>query len=148
MYYDPSGHGCDNPEQNEQPITPAGQVGDKSGNSSKFKWGNPKSTPTYGHTFSQHGKKQTTQQLIDRANEFENPHQVGQWLDDQQAADFLADVVKNREGVFDVQLSSDIKARSILPDGTEVIPDMVKVVMKPDGSIRTAYPYSSLYPNS
>ena len=121
---------------------------DEGGISSKFKWGNPKSTPTYGHTFSQHGKKQTTQQLIDRANGFENPHQVGQWLDDQQAADFLADVVKNREGVFDVQLPSDIKARSILPDGTEVVPDMVKIVMKPDGSIRTAYPYSSLYPNS
>ena len=90
----------------------------------------------------------TTQQLIDRANGFENPHQVGQWLDDQQATDFLANAVKNREGVFDVQLPSDIKARSILPDGTEVIPDMVKIVMKPDGSIRTAYPYSSLYPNS
>lgn len=27
--------------------------------------GNPKSTPTYGHTFSQHGKKITKQQLID-----------------------------------------------------------------------------------
>ncbi len=33
MYYDPSGHeACGgNPEQNEQPITPAGQVADKSG---------------------------------------------------------------------------------------------------------------------
>ena len=120
----------------------------KSASASKFKWGNPKSTPTYGHTFSIHGKKLTTQQLIDRANGFDNPHQVGQWLDEQQAADFLADVVKNREGAFDVQLPSDIKARSILPNGTEVIPDMVKIVMKPDGSIKTAYPYSSLYPNS
>ena len=73
---------------------------------------------------------------------------MGQWLNDQQAADFLANVVKNRGGVFDVQLPSGIKARSILPDGTEVIPDMAKVVMKPDGSIRTAYPYSSLYPNN
>ena len=111
----------------------------------KFKWGNPKSTPTYGHTFSQHGQKQTVQQLIDRANGFSKPHQVGQWLDDQQAADFLADVAKQGEGVFDVKLPADIKARAVLPDGTEIVPDMVKIVLKPDGSIRTAYPYSSLY---
>ncbi len=36
MYYDPSGHGCNKPEQNEQPITPAGQVDDKSGIPSKY----------------------------------------------------------------------------------------------------------------
>ncbi len=41
MYYDPSGHeacggGGGNPEQNEQPITPAGQVGDKGGTGTKI----------------------------------------------------------------------------------------------------------------
>ncbi len=48
--------------------------------------------------------------MIDRANGFENPHQVGQWLDNQQAAEFLADVVINKKGVLDVKLPSDIKA--------------------------------------
>ena len=88
----------------------------------------------------------TLQQLIDRANGFENPHQVGQWLDDQQAADFLSNVVKDREGIFDVPLPSDISARVVLSGGTTVTPDMVWIIMKPDGSIRTAYPYSSLFP--
>ncbi len=31
--------------------------------------------------------------MIDRTNGFKNPHQFGQWLDEQQASDFLADVV-------------------------------------------------------
>jgi len=69
-------------------------------------------------------------------------------LDNQQAADFLADAAKKGEGAFDVKLPSDIKARVFLPDGTEVTPDMAKIVLKPDGSIRTAYPYSSLYPTN
>lgn len=60
----------------------------------KLKWGNPKSTPTYGHTFSQHGQKLTPKQLIDRANGFERPHQVGQWMEDKQAADFLSEATQ------------------------------------------------------
>ncbi len=43
MYYDPSGHGCDKLEQNKQPETPAGQVGDKGGTS----WYNPDGTINY-----------------------------------------------------------------------------------------------------
>lgn len=52
----------------------------------------------------------------------------------------------SREGTFDVKLSSDIKARAFLSDGTETTPDMAKIILKPDRrSIRTAYLYSSLY---
>ncbi|MGC5340402.1 RHS repeat domain-containing protein, partial [Escherichia coli] len=47
---------------------------------SDFKWGNPKSKPTYGHTFSEHGQKMKPNQLIDRARN--KGHQVGQYLDD------------------------------------------------------------------
>lgn len=101
-YYDPSGHTKQeyHAESKTPTSTPAGgnKGGSETTNRSNFKWGNPKSIPTYGHTFSQHGQKQTLQQLIDRANGFENPHQVGQWLNNQQAADFLADAVKNRGG--------------------------------------------------
>lgn len=85
--------------------------------------------------------------MINKANGFKNPHQVGQWLDNRQAALFLADAVKNREGVFDVALPSNIKACSFLPSGIEITPDMAKIVLKPNGGIRTAYPYNSLYPN-
>ena len=133
----------------DQPLNTgkSGTVGE-GGSGTKLKWGNPKSKNTYGHTFIKHGKKVKTTQLIDRANGFNNPHQVGQWLDDQQAADFLSEVVGGggKEGVFDVLLPSDIKARSIMPDGTELIPDRAKIVMYPNGSIETAYPYNSNYP--
>lgn len=114
-----------------------------------FKWGNPKSTPTYGHTFLDHGQKRTAQQLIGRANGFGNPHQVGQWLDDQKAADFLADTVKQHPGenILDIELPADVKGRAFLPDGTEVEADMARIILKPDGGIRTAFPYSSLYGN-
>lgn len=147
-YHDPSGYegkkknGCNIPSE----FGDDGGNGLEGGNNSKLKWGNPKSTPTYGHTFLEHGQKQTAQQLIGRANGFKNSHQVGQWLDNQQAADFLANVVKGREGNIDVKLPSNIKARVFLPNGTEVIPDMAKIIIKPDGSIRTAYPYNSSYP--
>lgn len=112
-----------------------------SGENSKFKWGNPKSKPTYGHTFSEHGQKQTPVQLKDRSRSLD--HQVGQWLDDQKAAEFLESVAKNGEGVYHVKLPSDVNGRSFLPDGTEVVSDMAVVVVKSDGSIRTAYPYNS-----
>lgn len=121
--------------------TPGGK-----GKGDKFKWGNSKSKPTYGHTFTEHGAKKTSQQLTDRAHDLE--HQVGKWENDQKAADFIADVAKRGEGTYDVQLPSDVSGRSFLPKGTEIKPDMGKVVVKSDGSIRTAYPYNSSYPTS
>ncbi|HAH0866480.1 TPA: hypothetical protein GFY00_08915 [Escherichia coli] len=83
-----------------------------------FKWGNPKSKPTYGHTFSEHGQKMKPSQLIDRARN--KGHQVGQYLDDNSAADFIASVAKKGPGVHDVPLPTNIKGRGYLPDGTEV----------------------------
>lgn len=44
-----------------------------------FKWGNPKSKPTYGHTFSEHGQKMKPSQLIDRARN--KDHQVKKKID-------------------------------------------------------------------
>lgn len=58
---------------------------------------------------------------------------------------FLANVAKKGEGVYDVMLPADIKGRSFLPDGTEVTTDMARVIVKPDRSIRTAFPYNSLF---
>ncbi|ORF22631.1 hypothetical protein BGI03_00115 [Snodgrassella alvi] len=110
-----------------------------------FKWGNPKSKPTYGHTFSDHGQKVKSNQLKDRARS--KGHQIGQYDDDKLAAEFIANVAKKGSGVHDVPLPQNIKGRGYLPDGTEIFPDMARVVVKPDGSVRTSFPFNSSYPN-
>ncbi|MGM1050422.1 MAG: WXG100 family type VII secretion target [Bacillota bacterium] len=110
-----------------------------------FKWGNPKSAPTYGHTFSEHGAKKKLTQLIDRARG--KGHQISQWLDEKSAADFLAEVAKKGPGVHEVTLPSSIRSRGYLPDGTEIKPDMARVIVKEDGGIRSAFPYSSAHPS-
>jgi len=110
----------------------------------KFKWGNPKSGPTYGHTFLDHTQRLKPQQLIDRATA--KGHQIGQWLDDNAAAQFIADVAQKGPGTYDVPVPARM-GRSFLPNGTELQPDMARVVVKPDGSVRTAFPYNSAHPN-
>lgn len=108
-------------------------------------WGNWKSTPTFGHAFSDHGAKVRAQSLIDRAHR--KGHQIGQFTDNQAAADFIAGAVKGKEpGAYDIPIG-DLGGRGFLPDGTEVVPDMVRVVVKPNGSVRTAFPYSSAHAN-
>ena len=108
-----------------------------------LKWGNPNSKPTYGHTFTEHGAKKTAQQLKDRARALE--HQVGQWTNDKQAADFIAKVAEKGEGVHEVILPRNVGGKVFLPDGTEAIADSATIVVKADGSVRTAYPYNSKY---
>ena len=110
-----------------------------------FKWGNPKSKPTYGHTFLEHGKGVKPAQLADRARA--KGTQIGQYLDDQAAADLVGDVAQGMgPGVHDVPLPEGLPTRVILPDGTEATADMVRVIVKPDGSVRTSYPFSSAHP--
>ena len=107
--------------------------------------GKPKSKPTYGHTFSEHGQKIKPSQLADRARS--KGHQVGQYLDDNSAADFIAFIAKKGPGVHDVPLPQNIKGRSYLPDGTEIVPDMARIVVKPDRAVRTSFPFNSLHSN-
>jgi hypothetical protein len=114
--------------------------------SSTFKWGNPRSKPTYGHTFLDHGSKVKDFQLIDRARSLE--HQVGNWSNDKVAADFLEEIAKRGAGTYDVPLPNSVQGKTFLPTGVELKPDMARVVVKPDGTIRTAFPYSSNYPTS
>ncbi|MGL5386823.1 MAG: RHS repeat-associated core domain-containing protein [Serratia sp. (in: enterobacteria)] len=102
----------------------------------KFKWGNPKSTPTYGHTFADHGQKLKPNQLIDRARG--KGHQVGQYVDDNAAANFIADVAGKGPGVHNVPLPKNVTGRGYLPNGVE---------LKPDGSVRTSFPYDTAHPN-
>ena len=108
-----------------------------------LRWGNPRSRPTFGHTFSQHGQRVRPSQLQDRARGL--GHQVGGFTDDAAAAQRIADVARNRgPGVHDVPLDG-VGARGYLPDGTAVQPDMMRVVVKDDGSVRTAFPFDSAH---
>lgn len=115
------------------------------GSQVNFKWGNPKSKPTYGHTFTEHGMKKKANQLIDRARA--KGHQIGQWLDEKGAAKFIADVAKKGTGVHEVSLPKSLKNRGFLPDGTEIKPDMARVVVKENGGVKTVYPFSRAYPS-
>jgi RHS repeat-associated protein len=104
-----------------------------------LKWGNPKSKPTYGHTFLDHTSKLQLSQLVDRARGM--GHQVGQWMNDEAAALFIAEVAKRGPGTHDIPLPRGM-GRSVLGDGTELVPDMARIVVRPDGSVRTAFPFS------
>jgi len=113
------------------------------GEGTQTKWGDPKSTPTYGHTFLDHGSKMTPEQLVDRARGL--GHQVGQWTDDDEAARFIAEVARRGPGIHDVPLPPGL-GRTFLADGTELATDMARVVVKPNGAVRTAFPFSSAHP--
>jgi len=110
-----------------------------------LKFGNPKSKPTYGHTFLDHGQDLRPSQIADRARS--QGHQIGQYLDDQAAADFIGDIAQQGPGVYDVPLPGKLPTRVILPDGTEVIADRARVIVKRDGSVRTSYPFNIGYPS-
>jgi hypothetical protein len=107
------------------------------------KWGNPKSTPVYGHTFLEHGSKLTREQLVDRARNL--GHQIGQWIDDDAAARFIAEVARRGPGIHDAPLPGGL-GRTFLANGTELATDMARVVVKPNGTVRTAFPFSSAHP--
>jgi hypothetical protein len=111
-----------------------------------YKWGNPKSVPTYGHTFLDHGQKVTLTQLKDRARGLQ--HQIGQYLDDNHAAKVLADLAQTQQaGVYDVPIPEGLQTRLVLPDGTEIVADSLRIVIKDNGTIRTSYPFNSQHPH-
>ncbi len=120
-----------------------------------FGWGkgpkaiDPKSTNQFGHTFGgrkyHHGQKMKESLLKVRAKT--KNKQVGQFLDDAAAAPHILDVAKKGPGIHDVPIPNGVSARAFLHDGTEVLVDSLRVIVRPDGSIRTAYPFNSAYPN-
>lgn len=130
--------------QKKDAVQMAGEEG------STLKWGNPKSVPTYGHTFLRHGQKVKQDSMQERARAADtkkgvtNQCQIGAWNDDQGAADFLATAVKGHAPgeVFETSAGGG-GGRSFLADGTRLTPDKARVVMRADGSIKTAYPFAS-----
>jgi hypothetical protein len=110
----------------------------------KLKWDNPDSVPTFGHTFTDHTASLKPRQLIDRAGGL--GHQAGQWTDDVAGARLIAEVAQRGPGIYEVPLPAGL-GRSFLADGTEMTPDMARVIVKKNGAVKTAYPYDSAHPN-
>jgi len=105
-----------------------------------LKWDNPKSEPTFGHTFKKHGKgKKKTQSLIDTARAKNTPQ--GQWASDEEAAKVLADKRSCASGgVVDVDIPPGL-GNVIMPDGTIVPTTKARLVPDPEtGGYVSAFP--------
>ncbi len=101
-------------------------------------WSNPKSTPTWGHTFSTHGQgSKNTTALTGRAGGTGNNQ--GQWLNNAAAASFLAGQRPGIQGPVVVPIPPGL-GQVIRPDGSIVPATHALLVPKDDGSYRTAYP--------
>ncbi|MEU7556487.1 DUF6531 domain-containing protein [Streptomyces sp. NPDC044571] len=99
---------------------------------------NEKSRPTFGHTFSEHGAgTKNTQSLTDRARSTGNDQ--GQWLDNSKAVEFLKSHHDPNAGVREVPIPPGM-GQVIKPDGSIVEPTHVRMVPKPDGTYKTAFP--------
>ena len=98
---------------------------------------NSASRPTFGHTFSEHGASRSTESLTDRARGTGNPQ--GQWLDDQAAANHLRVNYDATPGAREIAIANGI-GQVIRPDGTVVAATRARVVVGPNGTIRSAFP--------
>ncbi|WP_405858120.1 DUF6531 domain-containing protein [Streptomyces sp. NBC_01515] len=99
---------------------------------------NARSRPTFGHTFSEHGAgAKNTKSLTDRARNTGNSQ--GQWLDNDKALDFLKAQHDPEGGVREVALPKGM-GQVIMPNGEIVEANYVRLVPKPDGSYKTAFP--------
>ncbi|MGI9599503.1 MAG: hypothetical protein ACR2QK_25285, partial [Acidimicrobiales bacterium] len=114
----------------------------------RFEWGNPSgrsggfSSRTFGHTFTRHGRRLKLTQLQDRAR-VKNT-QIGQFLDDDAAAAFLAEHYDPAATApYLVPIPAGLAARVVYPDGTvNTNPTHVRIVPHgdPDIAIESAYP--------
>ena len=106
---------------------------------------NTKRTKLFGHTFGgrkhHHGQKMKTDLLKSRAAREQK--QIGQFLDDQAAAPHILEAAKKGPGVHNAPLPEGVPGRAFLPDGSEISVDSFRTVVKPDGSVRTAFPFNS-----
>ncbi|WP_433223077.1 hypothetical protein ACQP00_25175 [Dactylosporangium sp. CS-047395] len=98
---------------------------------------NHRSVPTFGHTFTLHGRA-NTKELVGRAAGTGDAQ--GQWLDDQAAAVFLRehyDPAATERYVVDLPAGLGLM---IMPDGTRVPAPRARIVPNRRGIIRVAYP--------
>ncbi|MCL1989629.1 MAG: hypothetical protein FWG67_01940, partial [Defluviitaleaceae bacterium] len=61
---------------------------------------------------------------------------------------FIAKVAQEKgEGTHEVLLSSNIPHRVILTNGKEYTGTHARIIVNPDGSVKTAYPFNRLFLN-
>ncbi|MEO3777467.1 RHS repeat-associated core domain-containing protein [Micromonospora sp. B11E3] len=98
----------------------------------------PKSRPTFGHTFSQHGAgAKNTKSLMDRARS--TGQAQGQWLDNDAAAAFLRGAHLSDAGPRGVVIPEGL-GQVIMPDGSIVPATRAILVPSGNGLYKTAYP--------
>ena len=111
-----------------------------------LEWTNLESKHTYGWTFIEHGSHLQIKDLMIKAKA--SKQQFGQWTNDQQAADFIAEIAQKRGvGTHIVSLPNDLPRRLFLATGIQDRADMARVIVNPDGSVQTAYPFNSHHPH-
>jgi len=105
----------------------------------ELKWDNPKSEPTFGHTFKKHGQsKKKTQSLKDTARSKNTPQ--GQWTDDNAAAALLASKRSCLTSPQDITIPPGL-GNVILPDGTIAPTTKARLIPNADtGGYVTAFP--------
>ena len=109
-----------------------------SGSGPELNWGNWKSQPTFGHTFSRHGQgEKNTNNLRGRAAGTGTPQ--GQWADNEAAARHLTEVRPSIDGTAVIPIPEGL-GRVIMPNGSIVPARHALVVPKANGGIETAYP--------
>ena len=79
--------------------------------------------------------KKNTKSLIDQAR---LKGEQGQFLDDQKAAELLSEL-PSLDGTITIRIPKGL-GRVIRPDGSSVPTEFARVVSRPGGGIKTAYP--------
>jgi len=109
-------------------------------------WGNSKCEYTYGDTFIEHGSHHQVEYLKSEAKN--NGNQFGQWTDNQQAADFIAQIAQSQgSGIHDVPLPLGVLNRIFLANDNQIKANMARVIVNPDNTVQVSYPFSSSYPH-
>ncbi|WP_258052906.1 RHS repeat domain-containing protein [Streptomyces sp. Ru73] len=97
-----------------------------------------KSRPTFGPVFSEHGAgAKNTQSLIDRARSTGKPQ--GRWLDNDKGVDFLKAQHGPDGAVREVAIPKGM-GHVIKPNGEIVEATLARLVPKPHGTYKTAFP--------
>jgi len=67
-----------------------------------------------------------------------------QWTNGRQAVGYIAKIAQEKgTGTHDVPLPSNSSSRVFLASGIQVKADMARVIVNPDGSVKTAYSFNS-----
>ena len=122
----------------------AGNVKSNQNKKIALDWNNPNCETTYGNTFTAYGSKLKRWEPKNKVD----GKQYVQWLDDEKAADFIAKVAQEKgEGTHEVLLPPGLPNRVILTNGKEYTGTHARIIVNPDGSVKTAYPFNRLFLN-